>query len=374
MDLASGFGVAAIGHAHPYWVLAVEEAARSLPAGLGDLAPSAAKARLLAALVARYPWGRAKAMLGLSGSDAVEIAWRTAYLATGRAGIVALEGAYHGLSWGALRATHDPRFWTPFERVGAPRAAFVPFVEETDPDPAAIAEARAAARALFRTNEYGCLLVEPIQGRAGIRVPAPGYLEAIAEEARAAGALVVSDEIYTGLGRTGRFFAIEEREIAPDLVCLGKALGGGLPISACIGRAEAMEAWPPPDSGEAIYTQTFLGWPIGCAAALATLEIVEADRLPERAARIGGVMEELLGGIEGVRLVGRGALRGLRFPFPADGVAADAVRAGVLVHTEGPDRRTLALVPPLAIAENDLRAALTVVARCAVRALAKARA
>jgi acetylornithine/succinyldiaminopimelate/putrescine aminotransferase len=130
------------------------------------------------------------------------------------------------------------------------------------------------------------VLVEPMQGRGGARVPPEGFMAELSTLAHAAGALVIADEVFTGSGRCGGMFASPLVGLDPDLVCLGKALGGGVPISACMGRAEVMDRWPE-STGEAIHTSTFLGHPLGCAAALAVLEAYEADAVHERVRRAG---------------------------------------------------------------------------------------
>ncbi len=353
LDFTSAFGVAAIGHSHPALIDALHQSAQTLLAGLGDVHPNEAKVELLEALAALYPGGvPAKGVLGLSGSDAIEIAQKTARLATGRGGILAFEGAYHGLSLGALRVTHETRFSDPFDV--ADRAVFVPYGD------------LAAARRALAAGGIGLVLVEPILGRGGIVVPPDDFLPGLSAAARAAGALLCVDEVYTGCGRTGSFFACGET--IPDLLCVGKALGGGVPISACLGRAEVMDAWPRAE-GEAIHTQTFLGYPLGCAAALATLDVILRDDLSARARRIGEiVLRELAPATDPASekarwiLRGRGALWGLLRAdnSPVLDVVARAREAGLLILPQGPRGEVLAIVPPLTISEADLIAGLRI--------------
>ena len=142
-------------------------------------------------------------------------------------------------------------------------------------------------RQTFRRAPIGAVLVEPVQARGGINLPPPEFLPLLRELCDEHHALLILDEIYTGFGRTGKWFACEHARAVPDLICLGKALTGGFPLSACVGRAELMDAAWPASTGEAIHTSTFLGHPVGCAMALAQISEIEQRALPERAADLG---------------------------------------------------------------------------------------
>jgi len=359
VDLGGGFGVANVGHAHPRVVAAVREQAGRLLHGMGDVHPPAVKVELLEALCARFPGGgEARGVLSSSGSDAVETALKTALVATGRAGVVAFESAYHGLSLGALDATFRHEFRDPFRARLPGATVFAPFGD------AAAAEAAADAA----PAPVGAVLVEPVQGRGGERVPPPGFLRALREICDRRGWLLVADEVYTGFGRTGRFLACEHEGVTPDLLCLGKGLASGMPLSACLGRAEVMDAWPE-SHGEALHTQTYLGHPPGCAAALASLAVLEEEGLVERSARLGADALERLrratAGAAGVREVrGLGMMIGVECDTPER--ALDATRRclerGVLLLPSGDDGRVLSITPPLVIAEAPFAFALDVVA------------
>ncbi len=293
-------------------------------------------------------------MLGSSGSDAVEAALETALLATGRAGVVAFEGAYHGLSLGALDTTWRPIFREPFAARLAGRTAFARFGDVRD-------VVRAASEC---AAPVGAVIVEPIQGRGGERIPPDGFLGALRRLCDDEGWLLVADEVYTGFGRTGRWFACEHEGVVPDLLCLSKGMASGMPISACIGRAEVMDAWPP-SSGEALHTQTFLGHPPGCAAALASLAVIEEEKLVERAAENGARvllrLRERLRGAEGVVDVrGRGLLIGIECDGPgrADRACRSALERGVIALQSGDDGRVLSITPPLSIEPELLELAL----------------
>lgn len=379
VDLTAGFGVAAAGHAHPRVVEAVRAQAKRLPHGMGDVHPPAAKVALLERLAELAPWSDARTVLTTSGAEAVEVALKTAHLKTGRPGVLAFTGAYHGLTYGALAVTDGPRFRAPFERQLNPyvlRASFPAaggagesgdsgrVADAGAPGPAEADEAVATVRAILESEagaRVGAVIVEPIQGRGGVVVPPPGFLAGVAEVARGHGALLILDEILTGFGRTGRRFACEAERVVPDLLCAGKALSGGMPIAACIGSAEAMDAWPP-SSGEAMHTSTFLGHPIACAAALAALEVIEEEALADRAAEQGarwrealadmvrahpGVAEVrgsgLLVGIELAREDGSGRVDGER----AARTMVEALRRGWIVLKGGAAGHVLTLTPPL---------------------------
>jgi 4-aminobutyrate aminotransferase/(S)-3-amino-2-methylpropionate transaminase len=361
VDLGAGFGVANVGHAHPLVVEALAAQERSLLHAMGDLHPAAVKVALLEALAARFPGGGpARAVLGSSGSDAVEIALKTALLASGRAGVVAFEGAYHGVTLGALDATWRRDFREPFAARLAGRTSFARFGDEAD----VLRAARSCAAPV------GALIVEPVQGRGGERVPPPGFLRALRARCDAEGWLLIADEVYTGCGRTGRFFACEHEGVVPDLLCAGKGLGGGMPISACVGRARVMDAWPV-SQGEALHTQTFLGHPPGCAAALAALAVIEEEKLAERAAELGAVALAFLRDATraNARVVvcrGQGLLLGVECDAPATALAATAraLRRGVIVVPSGDDGRVLAVTPPLVIGRDALLSALATLFEC----------
>jgi len=362
VDLAAGFGVANAGHAHPRVVEAVQEQAERLLHAMGDVQPAAVKVELLEALAGLFPGGvPARAVLGSSGSDAVEAALKTAQLATERAGVVAFEGAYHGLALGALDATAWPLFREPFVARLPGATVFARFGDAGD--------ALRAARDC--PQPVGAVLVEPIQGRGGERIPPDGFLAGLRELCDREGWLLVCDEIYTGFGRTGRWFACQHEGVVPDLLCVGKGLASGMPISACIGRAQVMDAWPV-SRGEALHTQTFLGHPPGCAAALASIAVLREEKLVERAAETGAAALARLRGALGTRsgvvdVRGRGLLLGVEFEAPAAAreTRADALRRGLITVTSGQRGEVLSLSPPLCIEADALADALDLLAECA---------
>jgi 4-aminobutyrate aminotransferase-like enzyme len=360
LDLSAAFGVALAGHAHPRITERAARQAATLMHGMGDLHPPVPKLELLERLAALAPWPDARAVLGTSGSEAVEIALKTALLATGRAGVVALSGGYHGLTVGSLAVTDRELFRRPFERRLYQGVARTRFPGERDKPAVLSAALDAVDRALERPagwDPVGAVIVEPIQGRAGARVPAPGFLAGVAERARAMGALFVCDEVLTGFGRTGAMFAHEHFGVVPDLLCVGKALGGGMPISACLGPAHVMDAWPPSE-GEAIHTSTFLGHPVACAAAVAFLDVLVDEGLIERARVLGkllltGLQRGLEGVDEVVEVRGRGLLIGVELAAAGSAVAVSerALRAGLIVLPAGERGEVLELAPPAVLTE-----------------------
>jgi 4-aminobutyrate aminotransferase-like enzyme len=208
------------------------------------------------------------------------------------------------------------------------------------------------------------VVFEPLVGREGVIVPPPGWLARLATAARASGALLVADEIFTGFGRTGFRFAVDSEAVRPDLLCCGKALGGGLPIAAVVGRAELFERFR--TGGEAIHTATFLAHPLACAAALAALDEIERLDLARRAREIGERVAARLAPFAGAafELRGRGAIWGLAF---ADRAAAKRFaqalgERGFLALAGGPEGRVVQLAPPLTIAWNQLDLALEAIA------------
>jgi len=359
VDLGAGFGVATVGHAHPRVVEAITHQLALLPHAMGDVHPAVVKVELLEALAACFP-GKlpARSVLGSSGSDAVEIALKSALLATGRSGLVAFEGAYHGLTFGALEATARTFFRGPFAAGLTGRTSFARFGDLDD--------ARRAAREA--QAPVGAVIVEPIQGRGGERVPPAGFLTGLRELCDREGWLLIADEVYTGFGRTGKLFACDHEGVVPDLLCVGKALASGMPVSACIGRVPVMDAWPP-TRGEALHTQTFLGHPPGAAAALATLSVLHEEKLVERAAELGefalGRLRAARGaGVRDVR--GRGLLLGVECDSPerAARAVALALKRGVIVLSSGDDARVLSITPPLSIEREVLDLALAILLEC----------
>ncbi len=348
IDLTSGFGVAAIGHRHPRVVAAIARQSESLVHGMADVASSEPRVALAERLTQLAPMEEARVFFAISGSDAVEIALETAWLATGRTKFLAFDPAYHGTTLGALAATSRPEFRRPFSPQLNSLVTRLPHGA-----PARAIESELAA------GEHAAVIVEPIVGREGILLPPEGWLSELADLCSRHGTLLIADEIFTGFGRTGSRFACDAEAVAPDLLCCGKALGGGLPIAAVLGRAKLMEAWN--RDGEALHTATFLGHPLSCAAALAALDVLESEDLAARAARLGDRIDAItrkwtdLPSVADVRGRGLAWTLELATPEAAATLAGDALAHGLLTLAAG---TRLQLAPPLVITEEQLDHAL----------------
>ena len=373
IDLTAAFGVAAAGHAAPGVVAAGQRQMGRLLHAMGDVHPHEVKAKLARELsrltFERWSPGavRGKTIFVNSGFEAVEVALKTARLVTGRSRILAFDGAYHGLGYGALNATHRPYFRDPFRSQLGEFGSFVPFPKENDN----LAGTEKCIDRLLKTQTIGAVLVEPIQARAGVRVPPPGFLPLLRRLCDRHGALLAVDEIFTGFGRTGAWFACEHSGTIPDLVCLGKALTGGFPLSACVGRAKVMDAAWPESHGEALHTSTFQGHPVGCAMALAQIKTIEEQWLPERSAALGAfLLEQLRANLaapgHAVQIRGRGLMVGVEIKTsngrPATALVLDAVKKmlsrGFILLPEGESGNVISFSPPLTIARAALSAAV----------------
>lgn len=351
VDLAAGFGALALGHGASPVRRALDAQADVLWQALGDLYSSDVKVALLEKLASLHPDPHARVLLGQSGSDAVTVALKTAALTTGKPGVLAFDGAYHGLGYGPLSALGLAPGWRePFAEQLNRHVHFLPYPST----PAELSTCLELARDALRRGEIGAILVEPILGRGGVVVPPAGFLRELSILAREVSALLIADEIWTGLGRSGSWLFSLESGVTPDLVCLGKSLGGGLPVSACIGSDDAMQGWNRDPSRLVVHTATFHGAPLACATALATLEHLQAERLDERALRIGTRFAEKLVQVKGVSQVrGRGLMVGLVFEAPLSALALwrKLLERGYITTLGGKTSEVLVLTPALTINE-----------------------
>ncbi len=359
VDLTCGFGALALGHAPPGPTRAALAQAGRLSLALGDVYASEAKTQLCERLAALYPEPGARVMLGLSGADAVTAALKTCMLATGRPGVVAFEGGYHGLSHGPLAACgYSEAFRAPFAAQLGGHVRFVPYPQrDADLDACKLHVTRALAG-----KGVGAVLVEPVLGRGGCVVPPDGFLAMLRAACDAAGALLVADEVWTGLGRAGALSRALACGVRPDVFCFGKSLGAGWPVSACVGSAQVMAAWGD-HGGTAIHTATHFGAPPSCAAALAYLDALTGGALPARAARVGDAWRAALAaaarghGVHDVR--GVGLMVGVELDGGAPRALATARRllaAGYIVLTGGTHGDVLTLTPALDAPEELLAA------------------
>jgi 4-aminobutyrate aminotransferase-like enzyme len=371
IDLTAAFGVANAGHCNPYVASAIADQAVRLMHGMGDVHPTETRTRLLERLTAVLPRGLSKAFLATTGSEAVEAALKTAMLVTGKSRFAAYRGAYHGLSFGALAVCGIEKFREPFATALPNDTVLLDYPTNAAGSSAELAIAR-TRQELQPHDDIAAVIVEPIQGRGGCLVPPPGYLAALRALCTQRGIVLIADEIYTGFGRTGTWFAVEHDRVVPDVICIGKAMGSGFPISAAVGRPEIMDAWPLCE-GEALHTSTFLGNPMGCAAALATINEIERLGLPARAHQLGQSLGSRLdslraeGRVADVR--GRGLFWGiqLRSAAAAEAAVKGALARGAIVLQAGVGGDTLSICPPLVITERQLHRAIDLL-EAAIRA------
>ncbi|MGH3772217.1 MAG: acetylornithine transaminase [Pseudonocardiaceae bacterium] len=337
LDLIGGVAVNALGHAHPAVVRAVTEQLSTLGqvSNLYLSEPALTLAETLLDLLGATGSGRV--LFGNSGAEAVEAAFKIARR-TGRRTMVAAHGAFHGRTMGALALTGQPAKRDPFEPM-PPGVVFVPYG-----DPAALESTV--------DGDTAAVFLEPVQGENGVVIPPAGYLQAAREITSARGALLVLDEVQTGIGRTGTWFAHQAAGVTPDVVTLAKGLGGGLPISACIGIGPAAQLLAPGQHGS-----TLGGNPVCCAAALAVLRTIAEDGLLDHAAQLG---KEIAAEVRALHhplvssVSAAGLLIGIGLSAPVSAEVATAARdAGFLVNAAVPDRVRLA--PPLVLTEAQAR-------------------
>ena len=270
IDCVAGIGVASVGHANPAVAEALAAQARTLVACPG-IFYNDARARLLEKLAAIAPSGLSRGFFCNSGAETIEAAIKFARLTTGRSGVISAMRGFHGRTLGALSATHKKQYREAFEPL-VPGFSFVPF-NNADRLRAAVGDDTAA------------VVIEPVQGEGGIRPATPEFLRAAREICDETGALLVFDEIQTGFCRTGRMFACEHHGVVPDILCLAKAIAGGVPMGAVMANDRVQ---PPPGK----HGTTFGGNPLVCAAGLAAIRFMEEERLAERAERLGARFRE----------------------------------------------------------------------------------
>ncbi|WP_296603828.1 acetylornithine transaminase [Nocardioides sp.] len=339
VDLLGGIAVNALGHGHPALVEAVTTQLQTLGhvSNFFTSAPQVELAEKLLELLG-VGAGGGKVFFTNSGTEANEAAFKLTRR-TGRTHIVVAEGAFHGRTMGALALTSKEAYRTPFE----PLPGDVTFVPYGDAD----------ALAAAVTDTTAAILLEPIQGEAGVVVPPEGYLAAARAVADEHGALLWFDEVQSGMGRTGAWFAHLASGVRPDVVTLAKGLGGGFPIGACIGVGDAGTLLQPGNHGT-----TFGGNPVACAAALAVIGTIESEGLLEHVTVLGQKLRDGLAADPRVTEVrGEGLLIGLDLAAEVSGeVVAAARRAGFIVNAPTP--RRIRLAPPLVLTTDDANAFL----------------
>jgi acetylornithine/LysW-gamma-L-lysine aminotransferase len=338
IDCTSGHGVASLGHAHPRVAEAVAAQAATLVT-CAQAFPNDRRAELLARLAGLLPEGLSRIFLCNSGSEAVEAALKFSRFATGRPGVVATMRGFHGRTMGALSATWERRYREPFAPL-VPGFSHVPF-DDLD----------AADRAIG--DDTAAVLVEIVQGEGGVRPGSTEYFHGLRSLCDERGALLVVDEVQTGFGRTGRWFACEHHGVVPDAISLGKAIAGGVPMGA-VAIGPRVPQLPVGSHGS-----TFGGNPLACAAALATLDALETESLVERAAALGAYLLERLRAIRSplVREVrGLGLMVGVELRSRVAPVLDRLQSRGVLALAAG--STVLRLLPPLVISRDEIDVAV----------------
>ncbi|MGH2735375.1 MAG: acetylornithine transaminase [Actinomycetota bacterium] len=339
LDLLAGIAVSTLGHAHPAVVEAITGQAQNL-IHVSNFYRTGPQERLAAEL-ARLSGGF-RSFFCNSGAEAIEAALKLArkWGAGSRTEVVCAEEGFHGRTFGALSATGQPAKQAPFEPL-VPGFTHVPY-----------GDASALEAAL--SDRVCAVLLEPIQGEAGVVVPPDGYLAQARALCDEWGALLIFDEIQTGFARTGAWFAHQSEGVVPDVMCLAKALGGGLPLGACLAREEAAGVFAPGD-----HASTFGGGPVQCAAALATIDVIEREGLVQRAAEAGGRLSEALEKVVAphASVRGRGLLIGVVFEQAVAGRVVEQLFAKRVLANNATEH-VLRLAPPLVITDDELERAV----------------
>ncbi|WP_161597697.1 aspartate aminotransferase family protein [Fluviispira multicolorata] len=375
LDFTACFAVLALGHRPKTSLTAIRKQAASLLHGMGDVHPTLAKIKLLELLAEISPFENAKSLLGQSGGDAIESAMKTAMLATGRKRFLSFSGGYHGLQFAPLVLNDREDFTRGFESWISGKTVTLPFpyfksdlssnqnhltkdylwTEHKLEQPEIVLQQMEDE---LKKKEFAALIMEPFQGRGGKRGFSADFVKSCKELCKKYGTLLVFDEIYTGFGRTGKMFAYEHYNVIPDLLCVGKAMGGGLPISACVG--EILDVWGK-SKGEARQTQTFLGNPLACAVAYETIKEIQ-NKLPlfqKELVQIDFIFQKFISFMQKnglsdrfpFEIRGKGFMRGVWFYTQKEGFAVPMMEIllelGYIVLPEGPRADVLSLTPPL---------------------------
>ena len=380
LDLTSAFAVCGVGHGSPAVLQALRDEAKNMIHGMGDVHPNESKVLLAKKLSEITPGNLNQTIFSSTGFEAVESALKTAVMHTKKTGVVSFTGAYHGLGYGALNVTHHEDFRKPFLKQLGGFSYFAPFPEIRVHGNKATAVAMKSLASIVKKarrskHPVGAVLIEPIQGRGGIQVPPTDFLKTLRAFCDEEKILLIADEVLTGFGRTGSLFAVEKSGIIPDLMCLGKGMGGGFPISACIGTTRVMHSWGV-STGDAIHTSTFLGNPLGCSVALAVIKEIEEKKLVDRSRNMGDLFRKELWKLKEKHPIirdirGAGLMIGMELgttqdigrkgvlEIPATDKArlfiAEAMRQGVVLLSSGPGHNVISITPPFIISEKEIQ-------------------
>jgi acetylornithine/LysW-gamma-L-lysine aminotransferase len=343
IDCMGSYGVALLGHSHPKVVEAVCKQAETLISCHASLYNNK-RTEFLQKLVSITPKGLNKAFLSNSGAEAVECALKLARKFTGKPEIIALMGAFHGKTMGALSATWDKKYREPFQPL-------VPEFKHVPPD-----NLEKLTEAI--TDKTAAVLLEPIRGEGGVRVPPDDFLPGVRELCDEKDVLLILDEVQTSFGRTGKLFGCEHWGVTPDVMCLAKPFAGGLPIGITVAKENIMVSFK---VGE--HSSTFSGSPLVCAAACAAISVLVEDKLADRAATLGGYfkakLEELQAKYKIVKEVrGLGLMLGMELRYDVRNIIIKAMDRGVLILDAG--RNVLRFLPPLVIEKEQIDKTISV--------------
>ena len=337
IDCMGGYGVAIVGHRNERVVNALKSQLEKIITVHSSLY-NKTREEFLKTLIGVAPHGLTQVHLNNSGAEAIEAAIKFARKFTGKKGMVAMNGSYHGKSMGALSLTFNPKY----------RKMFQPLVEKTSFAKFGNIES------LRETvdDDTGFVILEPIQGESGIRVAPDGFLQEVRKLCDDKGILLIFDEIQSGLGRTGRMWASEHWNTAPDIMCIAKGIAGGVPMGATLVKPEILAVM-----GKGEHSSTFGGNPLSCAAGTATLQALTQDGLIENAEKMGRRLRE---GLERLKekhkiireIRGKGLMIGVELKFEVKDILLDGIKNGVLILYSG--RNILRFLPPLVISEDDI--------------------
>jgi len=344
LDCTSSYGVALLGHSHPKVVEAVCEQAKKLISCHAGFYNDV-RVEFLQKLTKITPKNLDKVFLSNSGAESVECAIKLARKFTRKPEIIAVMGAFHGKTMGALSATWDKKYREPF-------LPLVPEFKHVPPD-----NADKVREAI--TEKTAAVLIEPIRGEGGVRVPSNGYLQTLREICDEKNILLMFDEVQTGFGRTGKMFGFEHWNVVPDVMCLAKPFAGGLPIGITVAEKEVMSSLK---TGE--HSTTFSGSPIVCAAGCAAIDAILEEKLVERAAVLGKYFKDKLEQFHAKYKIvkevrGLGLMLGMELRYDVLNVISKALNNGVLVLDAG--RTVLRFLPPLVIEKDHIDTAIRVV-------------
>ena len=337
IDCMGGYGVALVGHRNERVVTAIKEQVDKIITVHSSLY-NKTREEFLKLLIGLAPKDLTQVHLNNSGAEAVEAAMKFARKFTGKKGMVAMKGSYHGKSFGALSLTFNPKY----------KKAFQPLVEKVSF--ASYGDIESLREVV--DDDTAFVILEPIQGESGIIVPPDGFLQDVRKLCDEKGILLIFDEIQAGLGRTGRLWACEHWDTSPDIMCLAKGIAGGVPMGATLVRSDILAVI---SKGE--HSSTFGGNPLSCAAGIAALKALTEDGLVENSDKMGKIFRE---GLEKLKekhsiireIRGKGLMIGVEMKFEVRDILMNLIKEGVLMLYSG--RNILRILPPLVISEEDI--------------------